>query len=143
MKATVIADASFCPETKAAGWAVWIAADNGKHKTSGRFKAQPISSGAAEVLAALNGIVLAYAMGARDILIQSDCIEVGSMVTKGKWDYAMIRSTRFPDAKVRYRHVKGHTKDEAARSWVNRWCDEEAKKHMKEQRRELKCTKDV
>jgi len=39
-----------------------------------------------------------------------------------------------PDAVLEYRHVKGHTRTKDGRSYVNRWCDKAAKRHMRKQR---------
>lgn len=141
MRATIITDASFCPKTKAAGWAAWITANppNGKVvrlQRSGPFNDDPDSPVHAEVRAAMNGLWLAYTFGARDLLLQSDCTAVGSMLRRGTYDYPSIASEKWPEARVRFRHVKGHTQDPAARSWVNRWCDREARKHMKQLRGE-------
>lgn len=138
MRATVITDASFCPDTKACGWAAWIAPDLGeRHRASGRFKDIAGDVNVAEVRAAINGITLAYRIGARIILIQSDSVAVASAIKKGKWGWAEARTLHFPDATVNYRHVKGHTNIQDARSFVNRWCDKEAKRHMKEMRRDF------
>lgn len=135
MRATVITDASFCPDTKAGGWAVWIAGDIGARiKQSGPFKTNPPSSNDAEIMAAINGCAIAYRAGARTILIQSDCKGVQDAILKGKAIWKAAKTLHFPDAHIQYRHVKGHTNNPAARSWVNRWCDEQAKKHMKEAR---------
>lgn len=137
MKATIITDASFCPKTKAAGWAVWISSDSMKGvKQSGQFKVPPNTNTQAELWAAYNGMVLAYRLGARRLLIQSDCTTVGAALRRpnGKHGFADIASL-MPGASFEYRHVKGHTKLSAARYYVNRWCDENARLHMKQARK--------
>ena len=137
MRATVIADASFCSNTKAAGWAVWIAYDGGaKEKRSGVFRVSPPNSGIAELQAVLNGVWIAYERGARSILVQTDCLSVVHAVKGATNAYgALWRSARveyFPLA-----HVRGHTNVQDSRSWCNRWADGEAKRHMRLQREEL------
>lgn len=142
MRATVIADASFCSTTKAAGWAVWVAYDGGaKEKRSGVFRDRPPNSGIAELQAALNGIWLAYQHGARDILIQTDCESVVHAIKGANNAYGALwrdaRDKYFPQAVIRARHVRGHTRVQDSRSWCNRWADAEAKRHMRTQREEL------
>lgn len=141
MRATVITDASFCSVTKAGGWAAWIAYDDKRPKGqhSGMFRSRPPNSGVAELQAALNGLWLAYQNGARDILVQTDCTAIVHAV-QGKGGYAetyrLAKAEHFPQAAVRAKHVKGHSSTQDARSWCNRWCDAEAKKHMRAQREE-------
>lgn len=140
MRATVITDASFCHTSKAGGWAAWIAYDGGpKGQHSGMFRSRPPNSGTAELQAALNGIWLAYQNGARDILVQTDCTSIVHAVQGvGGYanDYAVAKREHFPQAKVRAKHVKGHSDTQDARSWCNRWCDTQAKHWMREQRKE-------
>jgi len=139
MRATLITDASFCPKTRAGGWAVWITFDGGvRCKKAGRFTDKPQHSVMAECRAAMNGLAIAYARGARDILLQSDCMAVSTMLTQGKWGFKKAKTLHFPNAVITYRHVKGHTKNGNARSYVNRWCDAEAGQHMRAMREEVK-----
>lgn len=137
-RATVITDASFCGQTNAGGWAAWVRLDAHPHpiKQAGPFKDRPCSSGEAEILAAINGLFLAYRYGARVILIQSDYTGVGRAIHNGKSKiYTKARNLYFPDAAIRFRHVKGHTDRGEPRYYVNRWCDTNAKLHMKKQRK--------
>lgn len=137
-RATVIADASFCPMTRAGGWAVWINVNwaNGNHRRiqqSGVFHTRAVNSTEAERWAAYNGIWIAYKVGARDILIQTDCLSVvvgeHSATFKKMW----------PDARIKWKHVKGHNLHNVQdrRTWVNNWCDKHAKRRMRAQRREM------
>lgn len=140
MRATVICDASFCHETKAGGWACWIAYDDkAKGRHSGKFRSRPKDSGIAELQAVLNGIWISYQNGARDILIQTDCTSVVHAI-KGVGAYArtylQAKAEHFPQAVIRSKHVRGHTSVDDARSWCQRWCDAEAKKHMRDQRKQ-------
>ena len=144
---TVITDASFCLKTKAAGWAAWIVLgrDNRLQK-SGQLPDCP-SAMEAEMMAALNGIAIAFAHGAGRVLLQTDCIAVVGCISgkKNKWLKARKRwnplvERAFPDGlpkNVEARHVKGHTRKADARSWVNRWCDEHARAEMRALRRTL------
>lgn len=131
MRATVITDASWCPDTKVGGWAAWISPDIGARvQKSGIFKQKVQNSSEAEIQAAINGCMIAYAMGARTILLQSDCLAISSAMEKRPM-WKKRQALHFPDAKIRYRHVKGHTSNSNSRSYVNRWCDAEARAHMR------------
>lgn len=141
--ATVITDASFCPKTKAAGWAAWVRIDGEAEpvKRYGELKTPVDRAQHAELLAAVNGIWLAMKYGATEVLVQTDCLEVVHLL-EGKTRKASLIS-RFTlalrEAGVEHimrsgRHVKGHTTVEDARSYVNRWCDEKAKSAMRKGR---------
>lgn len=137
MRATIITDASWCPNTRAGGWAAWVTLESKERlRHHGPFRTQPQSSNEAELWASLNGIVLAYAAGARSLLVQSDCNHVVLKATASE-AYRTMRPLKFPEAEVRFRHVKGHTSHAGARYWVNRWCDRNARRHMRDQRKEL------
>ena len=143
IRSTVITDASHCPKTGAAGFGAYIRIDGhpAPFQYSGPLKPPTHSSTFAEVRAALIGIWYAAKLGATDVLIQSDCMTIihlanGRCKSAGLvalWREAMLR----PDMQVRLeaRHVKGHIAIKDARSWVNDWCDKQAKKHMYNERR--------
>lgn len=143
MKATVITDASFCPWTKAAGWAAWVRVD-GRSKPIKRYGAfkQPVqTSRDAEMLAAINGVFIAAKEGATQILVQTDCLAVVHMFEGVTVQRAIKDAFTRAQAKagilgmrVAAKHVRGHTTDAASRSWVNRWCDEQAGKEMRARR---------
>jgi ribonuclease HI len=79
---TIITDASFCPDSRAAGWAAWIKADGRDSAlVSGPLtKTAPASSGEAEFFAVANALFKAVKdgfIGQRDkVMIQSDCVAV-------------------------------------------------------------------
>ena len=91
-------------------------------------------------MAAINGIWLAHNAGASNILLQTDCMAVIQTLS-GTISNERLRRI-WQEARQRYqfgaiatRHVKGHTQVADKRSWVNRWCDREAGKHMRAQRK--------
>lgn len=138
-RSTVICDASWCPRTRAGGWAVWININypNGEHrrvKEADLFHKRPKSSTQAELWAALNGIWFAVRNGATDILVQTDCLSVV------QFQGPRVAREHFPETKIRWRHVKGHTGGRAPnggdnrRYYVNEWCDKHARKYMHRQR---------
>lgn len=147
--ATVIADASFCPRTRAAGWAAWVTinlpeqTDPLRIKQYGAFYQPPKSSREAELWAVWNGIWIAYNNGARDILAQTDCLDVVRNPSSGRagMSYSQVRKRYWPEARVRFRHVKGHTDSSVftgPRFYVNRWCDRHAGLVMRKQRQDIK-----
>lgn len=143
-RATVNTDASFCPKTRAAGWAVWIAIDGGvKVKESGRFHRKPKSASEAEFWAMLNGAWLAAQNGATDLLIQGDCTGALRNMTRPSDARDRLFATIPHPVKIRTKHVRAHKHTETARHWVNDWCDREAKRHMRTQRKEVHRSKDT
>lgn len=144
-KATVITDASWDSRTLAGGWAAWIRIDgaDGPIKGSGPLLQSPEQADTAEIMAAINGMFLARKHGAGPILLQTDCLLVVTMVNQTarikqlrRWaEYARIAGLDL--GSLTAKHVKGHTRVDDARSYVNRWCDEQAKQHMRAVRSRL------
>lgn len=138
--ATVNVDASWCPDTGAGGWAAWIAIDGqDKMKRSGKFRAAAPSSLVAEFWGMINGCHLAASAGARVLLVQGDCRPALANVLDGRQEAVRSLQALYPDIVLRTKWVKGHKLNGSARSWVNDWCDREAKKHMRLMRQELSC----
>lgn len=138
--ATVITDASFCDKAKVAGWAAWIRIDGISYpiKRYGSFKTMPKTSIEAEKLAAINGMWIAKEFGADAIMLQSDCMSVIHLIdgtTRQKklkdWWYKRLASCGLLGVPMTAKHVKGHTKTNDARSYVNRWCDEKSRNAMR------------
>lgn len=140
MRATVITDASFCNATKKAGWAAWIVIAGVRHKKYGAFKNKVDRSDLSELYAAWNGIFIARQLGATSILLQTDCEAAIQLLSGGVSDrqkryMKRLRKKKHLDMSgVIFKHVKGHTDKDDARSYVNRWCDEMAKAAMREVR---------
>lgn len=141
-RATVIADASYCQQTAAAGWAVWVKFDGGRKICEhGTFQTRPKNSTEAEVMAAAIGVWYAAREGASHILVQSDCMSVIQLVqgkTKSEtlislWD-KVVRVPPVQGVYLTSRHVKGHGLIKDARTWVNDWCDRYARQHMENER---------
>lgn len=135
LRATVNTDASFCPHTRAGGWAVWISIDGGiKVKKSGMFKDRPRTSTEAELWAIFNGVWIAASMGVTSILIQGDCKAALAHVTRDTMQTRQLHKSLPGPVLIRTKHVKAHRDTDTARTWVNEWCDTEAKKWMRYQR---------
>lgn len=146
---TIFTDASFCHETNAAAGACWSRSDNFKFNS-----VYPLvnveSSNEAEFEAALVGIQLTInspeiselikADKCRVILV-TDCDSVareimGSPLTHPRAIQA-VRMMNAAGVLYKVNHVKAHTSNKNARSWVNRWCDTNARSMMREIRTKL------
>lgn len=143
--ATVISDASWCPETRAAGYACWVVCNGDRIRDAGPIPFAPETSNDAEIYALRRGVELArQSFKASALLLQSDCVgalhRFGLYGGQKKSRYTPISRTAMKDHflgeefKVMCKHVKGHTNNPDARSYVNRWCDKEAGRFMKMER---------
>lgn len=142
----MVTDASFDHETKAAGWAAWAVHDGGRKFGSGNFKIEPASANEAELLAAANGIAIATTLASEFHtvhLVTDSLYVIGRLTSKKKklklssFD-KMVKNKVFNllkphGAQLIARHVKGHSKVNDKRSYVNRWCDRRAKQAMRKQ----------
>lgn len=152
MKATVISDASFCNQDKSnplGGWAAWVRVDGWPAPIKGfgtigdkRLR----SSSDAEVMAALNGMWLARRYGGQQVLVRSDCMTVVDLI-EGRvrserllaiWRSALQRED-MQGITLRAQHVKGHGVIHSAATWVNDWCDRNAKNAMRMARKGQQC----
>ncbi len=140
MRATIICDASYC-QSGVGGWAAWVRADHFSHavKGYGSIRAPMQNSTVAELYAALNGVWLAQARGATDMLVRSDCTAVRE-IAHGRcqkeylniiWNDALATPWGRSVTSVRVTHVKGHGPIKDKASFVNNWCDEKAKQAMR------------
>lgn len=92
----------------------------------------------AEMMAALNGVWLAVNVGGADaVLLQTDSLATieaadGRHKKYRKWWREQLAANGLAHIRIRAKHVKGHTRCPAARSWANRWCDKEAVRLMRE-----------
>jgi len=140
---TVFTDASFHQETGAAGWAAWIKHQGSTRRRSGHFKNQPDNAGEAELAACGIGILSALNLfgQAKTIHIVSDSMHAIDKLTGGQINTPFVEKVvltvkkRLRERNVRLKtaHVKAHQRPAKSRDWVNKWCDEEARKRMREQ----------
>lgn len=146
---TIITDASFCPNTKAAGYSCWIASNGGKQAFEGPLNA-PRDNNVAETMAIVNALWHGFKHGLikpkSDILIQSDS-ETAIGILKGE---KIPSNQQYRDAvayvqglvsryslTLRYKHVPGHTKGADSRTRAQNHCDVAAKRQMLRQRAEI------
>ena len=150
MNVTILADASYCPETKVGGYGFWIASQRGKLDGGSKLTwkggaiatstiAEMMAIAGALYMGVTNGLVLQY----DSILFQTDCMGaiqafqgtrynlVSQELSVLKYFNEMQNSL---ELKVSFRHVKGHTNVDDARSASNRMCDKRAKQFMRSAR---------
>lgn len=152
MRVTIIADASWCPQTHVAGYGFWIASDRGKQGGSGAMRNTVVNNNAAEMMALINGLHHACKTGlvqACDaVLLQTDCqaaihalvnAETRKHISKTELElvaYFKELQDRV-GFNVEFRHVKGHTDGKQPRLFINNKCDEFARKAMRKARHEF------
>ncbi len=146
--ATIIVDASWCPETKAGGYGFWIASNRGKvgggHALNGAIE----SSTLAEMQAVCNALFIAknegYVFPGDEVLVQTDCRAAiqgfeGYRTTEGA--EAEARNTYLKlnqSIYVELRHVKGHSRSLLNRFRAQSRCDYNAYQAMLVARKLLK-----
>jgi ribonuclease HI len=139
---TINTDASFYQEHKTGGYAFWIVCDLFKIQKGGFFKAEVANCTDAEMKAIGNAIATLLAQKelpqANFLIINTDskvAIEqirhqstpLGKEVFK-LWQRLI---NRLKTNRNEFRWVKAHSGKDDARSFVNEWCDKEAKKWAK------------
>jgi ribonuclease HI len=148
---TILADASFCSRTSAAGWGYWIASDRGKLGGGGELK-RATSSAVAEMMAVVNALdvgLRGFLIQKDDtVLIQTDCQEAIIAFCQGTSrdvDQTAVLEAYFVRVRafkltVRFKHVKGHTSRHThtdARYGANRACDGRARRAMQQMRKRI------
>lgn len=140
---TVNTDASYSHKKNAAGYAFYIKCDLFKIQKGGMFKTMPDNPMDAEMKCIANALHTLSSQKelpkCRLIVINSDCLNCFGLIKKksanstGRKIYNILRELRKKTGmpKFDFRHVKAHSGVKDARSYVNEWCDKEAKKWMR------------
>ncbi len=146
--ATIIVDASFCHQTGAAGYGVWVACDRGSKPFKGPLPV-PGSSSTAETMAIANALWHAIKEGLviQDckVLIQTDCAHAIRVYEEHNWNNEketsaykwMLDVVKRHNLVINFRHVKGHSGTQDRRSNAQKYCDERAKEAMRSERARL------
>lgn len=154
MKITIIADASYCHETQAGGYAFWIACGRGSRGGDGQFKEPVPSSGCAELMALVNALHFGTKEGlireGDTVLMQSDCTgalhamegrrDIRCNIEQSVFQYYKNLKNQFKLVVI-VKHVKGHTNNRDARSTANYVCDKLARANMRKARGIAHCKK--
>jgi ribonuclease HI len=144
VRVTIIADASYCSQSGAAGYGYWTACERGKRGGGGEITAKVDSSGAAEMMAIVNAIHISVTgelvVQGDHVLLQTDCqaaIDAFLGNRNRLTNSEKAAKQAFFDLKRRvsftfsFRHVKGHTSRPEARYVTNNLCDKRAKAGMR------------
>lgn len=160
---TVFVDASHCPNTKAAGWGAWAKGHGWERGITcgGPLKMSPLNSSEAEMAAmaaALQVLADGDCLTFDTVMLQSDSLRTLQLIRQtlpacratnhaesvaiptGKLYASPIEKNALRiihailhEHTVYVRHVRGHQHGEG-RNWVNRTCDDIAKRHMRQMR---------
>lgn len=142
MLVTIFSDASFCHDKKVGGWGAWARSERGIVSSWGAFKWPVTSANMAELYAAVNAVHMVlksdiFSLG-DELLLQIDNLAaLGALEGKAKTEWPtrglaeMGKLLAAGQAKLRVRHVKGHSKNGQPRSWVHNFCDRGATKGLK------------
>jgi ribonuclease HI len=149
MLVTINTDASFHLSLKYGAYAFWAICNDWKITKSGVFRKKCLTPDDAEAKCILNAlhVVLKAHKGISKIIINTDSLNAIAYLTN---DTAHVRryklstsqrvrfSKMFIDLRrtyqkvpIEFRHVKAHTGINDRRSYVNEWCDLEAKRQLK------------
>lgn len=143
---TVFADASFDRASGIAAFAGWFRTDGSVHKISKVSERRFASSNEAELVALCATVLVALShqrsFGDGDFVVaKSDCTyavehlknSTGGTTETERRIVAKVHDTLLAHGlKFYVRHVKGHTTLTEPRFHVNRWCDGEARRLMRE-----------
>jgi ribonuclease HI len=145
---TINTDASFHHAVKVGGYAFYIICDNFKIQKAGQFRNNPESPLEAEIMAIGNALQMLLNQNnipkSNWLIINTDCMNAIRDIKKQRselakkvfkiWQKVIIKTE---SKRNEFRHVKAHNGTPDARSYVNDWCDREAKKWMRKQVKEI------
>lgn len=148
---TINTDASFHPVHKVAAFAFWIRHDQGRIMQAGALKDCPTSL-ESEIRAIGNGMYALLQSNFTDIdyiRVNTDCTYamdalkgksrhgaslatvdkvIGIMDLLAQLYKRKLKRRKYPF--IDFRHIPAHTTIETPKSWLNDWCDKQAKLHL-------------
>lgn len=151
MLVTLNTDASFHCQLKYGAYAFWAVCNEFKITKSGVFKSKCINPDDAEAKCIINAlkIVLLAHNGITKVIVNTDSLNAIALL---KYDIVHIKKYMGNNMKmwshirkaynnvihknenrviIEFRHVKAHTGINDKRSYVNEWCDAEAKRQLR------------
>jgi len=157
MLVTINTDASLHKKLRYGAYAFWAVSDDFKITKSGPFKEKCFTTDDAEAKCIINALktVLVHS-GIHKIIINSDSLNAIAVLEKNEKHntrysrlnskqrlniykvYQKVLQQSKNNVTIEFRHVKAHSGIDDKRSYVNEWCDSEAKKHMWEKVNSLK-----
>lgn len=150
MIVTINTDASYHPYFKVGAYAFWIISNEGRICHSGSLKKKINRPEQAEFKCIINAF---HVLGKQryknisKIIVNTDCLNVIHLVQGNKeaiqkyrlasWGNHLVtelfltkRKFNLQKIECEFRHVKAHADTESKRTWVNDWCDRQAKYHL-------------
>lgn len=146
MLVTINTDASFHPKLKFGAYAFWAISNDFKITKSGVFRKKCVNPDDAEAKCIINALtlILKAHKGITRIIINTDSLNAIAYLKADKVHvrkYGLFRSKIdqfnpiFKKLKrgidIEFRHVKAHSGVSDRRSYVNEWCDSEAKSQLR------------
>jgi len=149
MLVTINTDASFDSKFKVGAYAFWAVSNNFKITRSGVFKTKCYSPDDAESRCLINALALIIKNHPQTskIIVNSDSLNAIAILTEDRAHikrYMKHREKNFvhiqkafskifhkKSTSIEFRHVKAHTTVSDSRTYVNDWCDKEAKSQLK------------
>lgn len=152
MIVTINTDASFSHEYQKGAFAFWIICNQGKFCHSGMLRKKCINSHVAEMKCIINAVHQLGTIGftfITKIIINTDSMNSIALINNDKksikkyglhkWGKQLqddfkntVKRFNLIGIPIEPRHVKAHQNTEDRRTFVNNWCDSEAKKHLRE-----------
>ena len=151
MLVTINTDASFHPQLKFGAYAFWAVCNEFKITKSGVFRSKCKDSHDAEtrcIVNALNVVLLSH-KGITKVIVNTDSLNAIAILTNDKAhikrymgaSHSMIQKLRNAYKEtlakntnkitIEFRWVKAHSGVNNKRSFVNEWCDSEAKRQLR------------
>lgn len=142
---TINTDAAFHSEFKVGAFAFWIVSDMGRVIKSGSLRDKVNNATEAELKCILNAFYTLKQQkweGIYKVILNTDSLnsiyilkEDSAKIKKYNLKYGDAIRNKFNSMKVglpliEFRHIKAHKTTEIAKSWVNDWCDKNAKKML-------------
>lgn len=139
MLVTINTDASFWHHQQKGSWAFWAVCNKFKITKCGVFRESIRNSSEAELKCMINAVfcVIKAEPGITKIILNTDsqiCMKAIKRQNPNsslcKFVTIFVNMTKH--IPIEFRHVKAHSKVKDARSYVNDWCDKNARKALKE-----------
>lgn len=146
MLVTINTDASFHPQIKWGAYAFWAICNDFKITKSGVFRKKCMNPDDAETKCILNAltVILKAHKGITKIIINTDSLNAIAYLTEDKKhirrynlsnqkaiEFRRIFLSLVKHTTIEFRHVKAHSGVNDKRSFVNEWCDTEAKRQLR------------
>jgi|SRR6476661_683234 len=149
MIVTINTDASFSQKHQIGSFAFWIVCNEFRILKSGILKSNVVRPELAEFKCIVNAFHTLFNQdirGIKKIIVNTDCLNVIHVINDSKPEISRYKLgflkevlkpykkiiSKHPSVTIEFRHVRSHTGKGDARSYVNEWCDTEAKKKIRE-----------